>query len=72
MSSSQEDVETLLSEMDFDSKALTKQIAEICWFMRGSINWDQAWRLTGSQREVVVNLINKNIENTEKSKMPLL
>ena len=58
--------------MSADSKALTDEVAEICWYMRGSISWDQAWQLNDHQKSRLIRLIKKKIENVEKTKMPLL
>lgn len=55
-----------------DSRAITKDIAEICWYMRGSITWDQAWRLTHKQKQVISQVIKDNIERTEKTGLALL
>ena len=51
---------------------MTKDVAELCWYMRGSITWDQAWRLSPMQRGEIMKVINQNIENTEKSGLPLV
>ena len=55
-----------------ESRAITQELADICWYMRGSITWDQAWRLTHKQREIIHKIIKSNIERTEKSGIALL
>ena len=72
MKSNPEETGELLQDMTIASKAITKEVAEICWYMRGSITWDQAWRLTPKQKEVIRRVIKDNIERTEKTRMPLL
>jgi len=72
LKSNPEEVVEILEDMSIASKAITKEMAEICWYMRGSINWDQAWRLTPNQKEVIRKVIKDNIERTEKTRMPLL
>lgn len=72
MESNPEEIQEILQEMSFASKALTREITEICWYMRGSIQWDQAWNLTAKNREVITKLIKENIERTEKTKLPLI
>lgn len=67
-----EEIESYLAELAFAAEAITKEVADICWYMRGSINWDQAWRLSSRHRKIIINLIRKNIERTEKAGMPLL
>jgi len=54
------------------TRALKIEVANICWFMRGSVNWDQAWTLTLDERTIIAKLIRDNIDRSEKAKMPLL
>ena len=72
MNSSPEEILEELAGMQLEARAITKEVTDICWYMRGSINWDQAWKLTSKQREIVIKLIKSNIERTEKTRMPLL
>lgn len=72
MNSNPEEIKKLLDEMEMSSKALTKEIADICWYMRGSVSWNEAWGLSPDQRRIIIKLIENNIERTEKAKMPLL
>lgn len=55
-----------------ETRAITKEVVDICWYMRGSITWDQAWRLTARQKEIISKLIKDNIERTEKHGIALL
>ncbi len=71
ISNSTEKVE-YLNRLAVQSRAITSEIAEICFYMRGSITWDQAWRLTSKQKDIIRKLIKDNIDRTEKSGMPLL
>ena len=61
-----------MSNLAFESRAIEKEVTDICWYMRGSITWDQAWRLTNHQRDAVMKRIKDNIEITEKTRLPLL
>lgn len=72
LDSDPEEVEELFLDMATNSKALTDEVVNICWYMRGSVNWDQAWNLTNKQRERISKLIKKNIERTEKTGISLL
>ncbi len=58
--------------MAIESRAIIREIADICWYMRGSVTWDQAWRLTDKQRIEISKVIKDNIERTEKLGIPLL
>ena len=58
--------------MTSESRAIEKQVLEICWYMRGGVTLDQAWQLTYDQRATVMDIINKNIERTKESGIALM
>lgn len=58
--------------MESEVEAITTVLSEICFFMRGSINWDQAWNLTGKQIKVIQRQIKKNIEMTNKTGLAIV
>lgn len=58
--------------MAIESRAITQEVADICWYMRGSVSWDQAWRLTRKDRSVIFKTIKDNVERTEKTGIALL
>ena len=72
MNSSPDEVIEYLTELAFETRAMEKEVADICWYMRGSINWDQAWRLSNRHREIIMVRIKDNIETTEKTGLPLV
>lgn len=72
MNSTPEEIQELLDKMVADSKAMTKEVADICWYMRGSITWGQAWMLTEKDKVQIFETIKENIKRTEDTKMPLL
>lgn len=72
LNSNPEEVADLFSELSLESKALVDQIIEICWYMRGSVSYDQAWNLTTIERKQIIDLIEKNIKRTEETGLPLL
>jgi len=61
-----------LNELASESRALKKQVLEICWYMRGSINIDQAWQLSLDDRSMIMDIIEQNIERTKESGIALL
>ena len=58
--------------MTSESRAIEKQVLEICWYMRGGVTLEQAWQLTYDQRATVMDIINKNIERTKESGIALM
>jgi hypothetical protein len=59
-----------VDKLEKESKALRKDIVQICWYMRGSITYDEAWSLSNDDREVIGELIKENIETTKTSGLP--
>jgi len=65
--------EQILSEvdnLDRDTKQIKQELAKICWFMRGSISFEEAHYLSFEEREIIAALIKDNLETTKKSGMP--
>lgn len=66
-------LEEILREVDRlerESKALRKDIAQICWYMRGGVTYDEAWALSNDDRDVIGDLIKENLETTKNSGLP--
>lgn len=72
MNSTPEEIDNLLKGMAANSKAILTEVAEICWYMRGSITWDEAMRLTQSEKEVISEFIKDNIKRGEKAGVQLI
>jgi len=72
LSASPEEIPGILSGLESESRVIEKEVTDICWYMRGSISWDQAWRLNTRQRETIMKRIKDNIETTEKTGLPLV
>lgn len=67
---SDKEIVDLLDQMDRQSKAYKDDIVRICWYMRGSISYDDAMLLSRQDRQSISKLIKENIETTQKTKMP--
>lgn len=59
-----------LDRMERDSKAMKDEALRLCWFMRGSISYDEAMMLGYTDREIINKIIKDNLETTKKSNMP--
>lgn len=62
----------ILKEYTSEIKNIEKGIVEICFFMRGSISWNEAWNLTLENFNVIRNQIKKNIETVNKTGLPII
>jgi hypothetical protein len=60
----------LLDRMEGESKALKDNILRLCWYMRGSISYNDAMMLSQTDREIINKIIKDNLETTQKSKLP--
>jgi hypothetical protein len=65
-----EEVVELLEDMDRDSKAMNKNLIEMCWYMRGGITYQEMIQLSPSDRKTIMELIKSNMELTNKSGLP--
>lgn len=72
MRSNPQEVVELLAEMEREARAIHKQIAEICFYMRGSIDYYQAWNLSFKEIKVIQERIKEQFEFVKKSQMPIL
>jgi len=67
---SNDEIIDMIKSMEKDSKALRQEAIQICWYMRGSISYDDAMLLTVEDREIIGKLIKDNLETTKKSGLP--
>lgn len=42
----------------------------MCWYMRGSITYEEAIMLNYEERQMISEIIKSNLETTEKSGLP--
>lgn len=56
--------------MDQEIKAFRDEALRICWYMRGSISYDEAMLLTMQDRDVIKKIIKYNLETTKETKLP--
>ncbi|CAB4129037.1 hypothetical protein UFOVP112_136 [uncultured Caudovirales phage] len=70
MSASNEEIVELLNSYDKDTKATKRNLLQLCWFMRGSVSYDDAMLLSYEERNMINDLIKENLETTEKSGLP--
>ena len=70
MSLDNESIAKMLEDFDKDSKALKKEILKICWYMRGSISYDDAMILSLQEREIINDIIKDNLDTTKESGLP--
>ena len=70
MTLTNEEIVEWLGQLDKDSKAIKKDLLTLCWFMRGSISYDDAMMLSYQDREIIGDIIKQNMETTKESGLP--
>jgi hypothetical protein len=65
-----EEIVELIESYDKESKALRHELLKTCWYMRGSISFDEAMMLSFDDREMINKIIKDNLETTKESGMP--
>ena len=56
--------------MENEKKNIKSDLYKICWYMRGSITFDDAFYLTSEDKEIISKIIKENLETTKKSGLP--
>ena len=70
MTWSNEEIEDQIEKMERDSKAIKDNVLRICWYMRGSISYNDGMMLSRVDIELINKIIKDNLETTKKSNMP--
>jgi hypothetical protein len=64
------EIAEFIEEMENSSKALKHEVLVLCWFMRGSITYDDAMLLGAEERIIIGDIVKSNMETTKKSGLP--
>ena len=57
-------------QLENESKALKEEVLKLCWFMRGSLSYDEGMMLSYNDRNSISKLVKENLETAKKSGMP--
>ena len=67
---SMDEIDQLAESMESDTKAIKHELYRLCWYMRGGLTITEALDMEPTDREVIGNLIEENLETTKKSGLP--
>ena len=67
---SNQDMISYFNQLENESKALKEEVLKLCWFMRGSLSYDEGMMLSYSDRNSISKLVKENLETAKKSGMP--
>jgi hypothetical protein len=56
--------------MDKEINDIRSEALRLAWYMRGGLPYDQAMRLSVSERKIIGKIIDDNMETTKKSGLP--
>jgi len=65
-----EEIVDLIAQYDKESKAIRKELLQMCWYMRGGISYEDAFMLSNEERELIGKIIESNLETTKESGLP--
>jgi len=65
-----EGLNNLSLEYENDSKAIKEELFRMCWYMRGSLSFTEAFLLTVEDREIIAKIIEENLETSKTTQMP--
>ena len=67
---SNQDMISYFAQLENESKALKEEVLKLCWFMRGSLSYDEGMMLSYNDRNSISKLVKENLETAKKSGMP--
>ena len=70
MTLNNEEIVELIEKFDREAKAIRRDLLQMCWYMRGSIPYDDAVMLSPEEREIIGKIIKDNLETTKESGLP--
>jgi hypothetical protein len=59
-----------LNKFDSESKAIRHEALSFSWHMRGGLSYDDALMLSDQERDLIKDIIKKNMETTKESGLP--
>jgi len=63
-------ITSYINKLEKESKALKEESLRLCWFMRGSLSYNESVMLSSQERELINKIIKDNMETTKKSGLP--
>jgi len=67
---SRDDMLDYFNQLENQSKAIKEEVLKLCWYMRGSISYNEGMMLSPDERTMISKIVKENLETTKKSGMP--
>ncbi len=63
-------IEKLLEGMDKEARAIKDEALRMVWWMRGGLSYEDAMLLSGTEKELIGEIIKDNMKATKDSGLP--
>ena len=67
---SRDDMLNYFDQLEKESKAIKEEVLKLCWYMRGSLSYNEGMMLSPEDRQIVSKIVKSNLETTKKSGLP--
>ena len=67
---SRDDMLNYFDQLEKESKAIKEEVLKLCWYMRGSLSYNEGMMLSPDERTMISNIVKDNLETTKKSGLP--
>ena len=67
---SRDDMLDYFNQLEKQSKAIKEEVLKLCWYMRGSLSYNEGMMLSPEDRQIVSKIVKSNLETTKKSGLP--
>lgn len=59
-----------VESLEDEIKSFKKQLFKLAWYMRGSLTMEQVYQLDITDRNIIFDVIEENLETTKDSGLP--
>jgi hypothetical protein len=67
---SNHEIVELINDYERQARAAKEEALKMAWYMRGGLSYEDAMSLGYEEREIIGDLIKKNLETTKESGLP--
>tara|TARA_R110000803_G_scaffold72008_4_gene135453 strand:+ start:1419 stop:1631 length:213 start_codon:yes stop_codon:yes gene_type:complete len=67
---SRDDMLNYFDQLEKESKAIKEEVLKLCWYMRGSLSYNEGMMLSPEDRQIVSKIVKSNLDTTKKSGLP--
>lgn len=57
----------MVERMEKEAKAIKTEVLNMCWHMRGGLNYNEGMMLSPGEREIIGGIIKEHMETTKKT-----